>query len=188
MRRSFLLASLFLPLISACIVTSENPLDTPPGTSIDPSPYLGGWHLVSILGHTPGELLHLSIAQVETNLIATISKDGLPNVGLNTEAVLLTSVAGDVIASVHRGEKTWVICRILLKDNGNRMIIEPMSRRVGEDISLGILEGESRDWGFDSEPERKQKIPRITATGADIRSYLTGKTNLFAPESFAFVK
>lgn len=166
-----LLAGLVTMLtLASCNVTSDYPVDVPPGSEVDPTLYLGDWNLSEIAGEIPQQAVTVSIQQVGTNIIVTCS-DGMSS---SSETARLTRVSGDVLASLRGETGIWNINKITLRANSNQMVVADLNReRLKNDIDAGLIAGEIIT------PATNNFSIHITADGATLRNYLSQQTNLF---------
>lgn len=159
-------------LLTSCTIYFDNPVDSPPGSSVDPAPYLGEWLLVEYLGQST-ETGSLTVVEEAGELTATYS-------GGEQELVMpvqLTAVLTDsVIASIDGGEY-WHVAEIALENNGDRLTVTGMDpSQVISDIQAAVLPGSEGASGTDL------GYIGVTASSAELRSYIESSPGLFASE------
>lgn len=168
-----------LLILTACDVTSENPVDIPQGTEIDPAAYLGNWNLLEVAGEIPQQSVVLAITQVGTNIAATYS-DGESASALTGR---LTEINSEVIACLQDGSGPWTFSKVVLGANSNQMVVTDLSRqRLRQDVDAGLIA--AKIYYLDT----NSYSVGITADSASIRSYLSASTNLFYTNGMVFVR
>lgn len=172
-------ALMALLLMNSCNVTSDNPVDIPSGSEVDPAPYLGNWSLWSVAGEPPQQSVTVSIQQFGTNVIASYF-DGMSS---STETVRLTRVNGEIIACLRGETGLWNISKVVLSADSNQMSVLDLNReRIKEDVNAGIIAGEVD--GLDT----NYYSVHITADSTAIRTYLLQATNAFYTNGMVFVR
>lgn len=167
-------------LMSCLLPSSDNPLDDPPGSSIDPTPYLGEWNLVSIGGETDigEEPLVITLAQTGNDLTMTLDH----STGSVEEIFKLTKENGKTFASLVDADDMWDIFRVTLLQSGSRLKVESMNMvTLKSDIENEVIEGEVPVW------TERDKMIHLTASGAELRSYVASHPGVFH-ELFVFDK
>lgn len=160
-----------IALTSCLVENSQNPLDCPSGTGVDPSPYLGQWRLTTVLGSAPGETNALTITQGASGVLTAVYMSATST---NALPVLLTSINGTVMASVQYKTNVWKIMAVGLDGNGSQLTLRAAdSSVIATDIKAGSLSGNVDD------QDPNWKVITITAGGPQLRTYFAGKTNLF---------
>jgi hypothetical protein len=87
---------------------------------------------------------------------------------------MLTSINGQVIASVQNRSNSWDIVALSFQGASSNLVISAMDDSViAADIKSNILAGVVDD------REANWQLIKITASGSQLRTYLAGKTNLF---------
>jgi hypothetical protein len=156
---------------------SDNPLDIPPGTEVNPAPYLGSWNLQQVEGLVPDQAVTLTVQQSGADLTASYS-DGSES---ETEIVVLTQINGEVIASLRDASGNWNILMLSLLSNATVMSVGQIDRNIiATDIQSGLVAGEVDDWDVD------EKVIHITASPSELRAYLGNKTNIFVSGALIF--
>ncbi len=166
-------------MLASCNVTSDYPVDVPPGSEVDVTPYLGDWNLWEVAGETPQQAVVVSIQQVGTNITITCF-DGMTS---STETAQLTRVSGEVLASLRGETGLWNISKITLNAYSNQMVVADLNReRLKQDIDAGLIAGE-----IDNLDTNYFSI-NITADGATLRSYLSQQADLFYTNGMVLVR
>lgn len=158
--------------LTSCAILWQNPLDAPPGTSVDPTPYLGEWDLVDTLGLTEPSG-RLEVAEDAGELMATFTGEE----GAATYAVDLTTVLTDTVVASVRTDVSTHIVGLSLANNGNRLVVTDLNpETVMADVQSGALAGRAgyldSDHGFVS----------VTASGSDVRAYIEANPEIFWDE------
>ncbi|MCP3977815.1 MAG: hypothetical protein GY716_00600 [bacterium] len=179
-RNLLLLLALGSLMVAGCL-SSDNPVDTPPGTEVDPAPYLGTWNMTELDGASPPPS-EMQIAATDTGteieLQYSYSDEG------HTETASLTLVGSAVVASIRSEEGLWTIVRLRLENNGTELVIDYMDQTlVQQAIEGATLAGEILGDLTDDQPAIV-----ITDTGPAIRTFIEGTPDLFMNRAAAFTK
>ncbi len=166
-------------MLASCNVTSDYPVDVPPGSEVDVTPYLGEWTLWEVAGETPQQAVVVSVERAGTNVIVTVS-DGMTS---HTETALLTRVKGEVIASLRGETGLWNITKITLDADSNQMVVADLKReRLKQDIEAGLIAGDIYDL------DTNYFSINITADSSSLRIYLSQQADLFYTNGIVLVR
>jgi hypothetical protein len=166
------LSVLSTAILSSCLVSkSENAVDCPTNAVVDPGPFLGQWQILQVLGSNTTANTSLNVLQGSSGVLTAILTEAT---GADTQAVMLTSINGQVIASVQNRSNSWDIVALSFQGASSNLVISAMDDSViAADIKSNILAGVVDD------REANWQLIKITASGSQLRTYLAGKTNLF---------
>jgi len=172
MRISALIA---IPLVfmSSCINQfSDNPVDAPPGTGADVSPFLGNWQLMSVGTYTPTNQL---IVRVSTGQVGSVVATFITAAESNDHTVVLTATNGIMLASVWRDATSWNIYKISTDAQRTMLYVSlPDPSIVSNDVKNGVLSGEVL-----ASEERDCSI-HLKATSSQLPTYFSTRTNGFS--------
>lgn len=174
MTKLLAIPALALGLTSCLTTSSENPLDNPSGTTVDPTPYLGQWELTKVLGESAGSQTLITVTQaVQGILVISTPQPGITN----TQTLRLTSITNLTVASLEDATNSWTIVAVsLVNANTNLVVSAPDWNVITNDIKNGVIAGEI------DKVDSLRVIARLKASGASLSSYFGSNTNLFSGE------
>ena len=162
-----ILGGLFL---SSCLPPSNNPVSQSGGSLVPIAPYLGVWNLIEIGDEPTDTGLSLEVIEDAGTYEAHVSNGTKTTV----DTFQITEVGGRIIVSIEHRENNWNIMEAVLESQGNRLVLRSMDKiRLKEAIESDSLPGKIIAW------TERDKLVRITATGAELRTYIANESNLF---------
>ena len=168
--------ALLLSSLAGCYPTTEVPINVPAGSRTAPEPYLGTWKLTEMFGRKPTGKAYMRIRRRGDQLKVLGAEKPIPeeaDPGVNRKEeqdLILTRAKTKQIACLnHGGKKGWDVLELELKQGTLRVAgLDP--DQVKRHIRAGVLRGRIEVLGRGTKEAEEQA--RITATGAELRSYI----------------
>ena len=159
--------------LSSCLPTSENGVDSPQGSEVETSPYLGTWEVVQLLNMTDVAQSTLTVSNGSGGSVQAVVQDATGSV---TYDCFLTQIDQDVVMSerdTSAAGEIWTIYKIDLQQSGQELRVYGMDEdKIMNDIDLEVLDGEY-------EILEEANIIRIQETSQGLRTYLENQSGVF---------
>jgi len=174
MMKTSLRVLVFVPLlmVASCInETSDNPIDPPPGATVDASPFLGNWRLASVGTYAPTNQL---VVRVTTGQVGSVVATFITSTGSNDHSVILCATNGMTIASVQRAANTWEIYAVSTNGSGTTLNLSvPDFAVISNDVASGVMNGQVLSSG------EGDYYVHLKATSSQLLAYFSTRTNIF---------
>lgn len=152
---------------------SDNPVNPPSGTAVNPSSFLGQWRLTSIGTYSP---TNQSILNVTTSQVGTVVATFSSSAASNDHTVILCVTNGVTLASVQFGANSWQIYSVSTNPQGTTLTLGgPDPAVLSNDVKNGVLNGTVLESG-----EGDCSI-HLMATSSQLLTYFSTRTDIFGP-------
>lgn len=161
-------------LLGACVVTSTQPVSELAASAPVSESWLGAWQAETILGEVPARTTTLEVESNADGSVQITLRDGDRAVVQNAS---LADLGGSTIASVRSDDGSWLLLKLVVNADATRLTVLALDADVVRaDIEQGVIAGTVE--GFDA----NHLLIGLTATSANLRSYLATHGAAFGPE------